>query len=426
MDFHLAGPFEGFQCPDGGEQLHAVVGGVGSSPFEFPAVLARQQNSPPTSRPGIAAARTVRVDADRAPHPISPILERLRVSGKIIRHQPEPVPGSRAGVVGGNPRGRDGGPGDGRDEPAPGQALPASAACEFALAPHDHVHGTETRPPPVSHAVHEIQLVPPAGILQGQLIGQHAGPDDVDSQQGQPVLHPPGPVVLAAGPGQRPDVAEPGAGGEAVQSPEADPVEAGDDHAPFRNQYLVDFAQHSVRIVTEVQRMGHHDEAVGLLAERQRARLRYHGPEGPGAVISGLSLFHQRHGFKGGQGDEPRAHLHVVQFPEIVPFRQADLQCRRIVPRGNQFPATAALLLQEPPPQGGSEPGGFGVIQISSGKRFGEGARRPFLILSSGHYSNPVAAPCPPRNTHFQKPRPLQGNWSADPRSRLRTAAARH
>ena len=153
-----------------------------------------------------------------------------------------------------------------------------------------------------------------------------------------------------------------------MQSPEAELVEAGDDHTPFRNQYLVDFAQHPVRIVTEVQRMGHHDEAVGFLAEWQRPWLRDHGPEGLGAVIAALSLFHQRHGFKSGQGDEPRTHLHVVQRPEIVPFRQADLQCRRVVSRRNQFPASTALLLQEPSPQGSSEPGGLRIIQTSSGK----------------------------------------------------------
>src|SRR5262249_51837760 len=62
---HAAATVEQAQPPDGGAQLHPVVGGRRIGPGSFAAVPAGEEDDPPAAWAGVALARAISVDRDR-------------------------------------------------------------------------------------------------------------------------------------------------------------------------------------------------------------------------------------------------------------------------------------------------------------------------------------------------------------------------
>jgi len=54
------------------------------------------------------------------------------------------------------------------------------------------------------------------------------------------------------------------------------PIESGDQDLSFRHEHAIDFAQHLVRLVGELEYMRHHDQVDRLRRKRQLFEMRNH------------------------------------------------------------------------------------------------------------------------------------------------------
>src|SRR5262245_32185940 len=133
--------------------------------------------------------------------------------------------------------------------------------------PHD-VQPAADRPPPVPGLLHEGEALQPDRLAEGRRIAPEPTAVQLEPEELQPVPEPQQADELSAPRVLGPPPAEP-----ALETPEAQRIEAGDHDLPFGHQHSLGFAQDLVRILAELEDVRKDDEVDALRSERQVSRV---------------------------------------------------------------------------------------------------------------------------------------------------------
>src|SRR5215470_15174278 len=137
--------------------------------------------------------------------------------------------------------------------------------------PHD-VQPAADRPPPVPGLLHEGEALQPDRLTEGRRIAPEPTAVQLEPEQLQPVPEPEQADEFSA-----PRVLAPLPPDPALETPEAQRIEAGDHDLPFGHQHSLGLAQDLVRILAELEDVWQGDEVDALRRERQVSRVGDYG-----------------------------------------------------------------------------------------------------------------------------------------------------
>ena len=140
------------------------------------------------------------------------------------------------------------------------------------------VYGTGNRPPAVAGAVHELEATQPLFLGHRRRVAAEGAGLHLEAEQREPVLQARHAEVGAAPGRQRLAPRQLPSG-----TPQAEGIEAGDDHVTFGHQHAFHLAQDLMRIGIELQGVRHHYQIDAVGGERQIMQV---GTHFRGAVIA--------------------------------------------------------------------------------------------------------------------------------------------
>ena len=140
---------------------------------------------------------------------------------------------------------------------------------------HDEIHGAQHGPGARPKFVHPGEALEPLAATHGRPVAAELRRLDLEAQQPQPVAQAPvGDEFRHAGhEAPAPAHALPPARTQLAQPPQAQRMQAADDHAPLGHEHALDLAQRHMRVRAALERVRQQHEVQALRGERQGCRI---------------------------------------------------------------------------------------------------------------------------------------------------------
>ena len=130
------------------------------------------------------------------------------------------------------------------------------------------IDGAEDRPPAVAGEFEKMPAPQPLFLSDGGRIAAEAAGLGLEAEQLQQILEAAHAEILSA-----PGKSRVASGQAPPDAPQAERIEAGNQHLPFGNQHALDLAQDLVRVVRKLQRVRKRDQVDAAARQGQMMRI---------------------------------------------------------------------------------------------------------------------------------------------------------